>query len=68
VNAREVLSQLASTLPDDRVDQLLDYAHYLSLRDERTDWQEFGKSQLTKAYGDDEPEYTETDLQRTGKS
>jgi hypothetical protein len=68
VNAREAISQIASTLPDDRVNQLLDCALYLSLRDERTDWQAFRKLQLAKAYGDDEPEYTEADLPRKGKS
>jgi hypothetical protein len=68
VNAREAINQIASTLPDDRVDQLLDYARYLSMRDERTDWQKFGKLQLARAYGDAEPEYTEADLQRNSES
>lgn len=66
MNAREAISQIACELPDDRVEQLLDYARYLSSRDERAGWQEFGKAQLAKAYGDDEPEYTEADLRKSG--
>ena len=64
MNAREAISQIAGELPDDRVEQLLDYARYLSLRDERSTWQEFGKLQFAKVYGDDEPDHTEADLQR----
>ncbi|MDA1053396.1 MAG: hypothetical protein O3C40_23355 [Planctomycetota bacterium] len=66
MNAREAISQIACDLPDDRVEQLLDYARYLSSRDERFGWQVFGKLQLAKAYGDDEPEYTAADLQGKG--
>ena len=66
MNAREAIFQIADDLPDDRIEQLLDYARYLSFRDERADWQEFGKLQLAEAYGDDEPEYTEADLRRNG--
>ena len=40
----------------------LDYAWYLSFRDERSGWREFGKLQLAKVYSDDEPEYTEADF------
>lgn len=68
MNARETIAEIARALPDDRVGQLLDYARYLSWRDEYTAWQEFGKLQLAKAYGDDEPEYTSADLQRERSS
>ncbi len=62
MNTREAISQIADTLPDTRAQQLLDYARYLSLQDERADWQAFRRLQLAKAYADEEPEYTEADL------
>ncbi len=31
-------------------------------RQEREDWQRFGQSSFAKAYGPDEPEYTDADL------
>ena len=68
MNAREVIAEITGALPDSQVEQLLDYARYLSLQGERADWQAFGKLQIAKAYGDDEPEYTEADLRRNSQS
>jgi hypothetical protein len=64
VNARDAIADIAKALPDERIGQLLDYARFLSLQDECTEWQSFGQMQLAKAYGDEEPEYTEVDLLR----
>jgi hypothetical protein len=33
-----------------------------TLQEERQAWSQFGRSSLAKAYGADEPEYTEADL------
>lgn len=68
MNARDAISEITRTLPDARVKQLLDYARYLCLEVERADWKEFGKVHLAKAYGDDEPEYSEADLRRDSRS
>ena len=62
MNARDAIADIAKTLPDERIGQLLDYARFLSLQDECAEWQSFGQMQLAKAYSDDEPEYTEEDL------
>jgi len=35
---------------------------FLAAEDERDDWQSFGKAQLAKAYGTDEPDYSELNL------
>jgi len=64
MTAQESLAQILEELPDDRQAQLLDYARYLRLEAERQVWQEFGRAQLARAYGDDEPEYTEADLRK----
>jgi hypothetical protein len=36
-------------------------AQFLSARQEREEWRRFGARQLARAYGPDEPEYTEFD-------
>ena len=64
MTARDTLIQILEDLPDDRLDQLLDYARYLSLQEDRHGWQQFGRAQLAKAYADDEPEYTQADLRK----
>ena len=62
MTARDALDQILDRLPDERLDQLLDYATYLSWKDQFRVWQQFGRIQLANAYGDDEPEFTEADL------
>lgn len=61
---REAFNQLLDEMPDDRLDQLFDYARYLAIQDENDQWQRFGQIQFARAYGDDEPEYTLDDIQR----
>ena len=64
MTTRDALIQILDELSDERVVQLLDYARFLTWQEERRAWQEFGKSQFAKAYGDDEPDYSESDLQK----
>jgi len=64
VTAKDALAQIVAELPDDRLDQLLDYARYLTWHEERSMWQRFGRLQIAKAYVDDEPEYTEADVRK----
>jgi len=44
------------------VGEVLDFAKFLSAQEEREAWSAVGRKQLAKAYGDDEPEYTEADI------
>jgi hypothetical protein len=59
---RQLLTEMLAELPDERLDELLDFAKYLAWKDDRASWQQFGQSQFAKVYGEDEPEYTEDDL------
>ena len=59
---KELIDELLEKLPDERLRQLLDFARFLGWEEERADWQRFGQAQLSRAYGPDEPEYTEADL------
>ncbi len=42
MTTREALTQILDELPDDRLDQLLDYARYLGFHEQRCAWQQFG--------------------------
>jgi len=62
VTTKEVLEQILLELPENRLGEVLDFAKLLSVQGEREAWRQFGQSQLAKAYGNDEPDYTEADL------
>jgi hypothetical protein len=64
MTVQEQLSEVLQEMPEARVRQVLDFARFLSWEDEARAWREFGKTQLGKAYGDDEPEYTLADLKQ----
>ncbi|NUQ61795.1 MAG: hypothetical protein HUU20_04860 [Pirellulales bacterium] len=64
MTTRDALMHIVDELSDDRIVQLLDYARYLTWQEERRAWLDFGRSQLAKAYGDEEPDYSESDLQK----
>ncbi len=62
MNARAGLESLLEDLSEERLHQLLDFARFLAAEDEREEWRRFGEGQLARAYGPDEPDYTESDL------
>jgi hypothetical protein len=62
LTTKEVLEQILLELPENRLGEVLDFARFLSVQDESEAWKQFGQSQLAKAYGSDEPEYTDSDL------
>ena len=61
MSTREALEKLLESLPDDRLRELLDYAEFLRGH-ESTAWRQFGRGQLARAYGPNEPGYTAADL------
>jgi hypothetical protein len=62
MTAKQAIVQILETLPDERVAEVLNFAQSLSEAQEREAWQAFGRRQFVKAYGADEPEYTEADI------
>ncbi|MBU4271379.1 MAG: DUF2281 domain-containing protein [Planctomycetes bacterium] len=62
MTAREMLEQVLEDLPEDRLSEVLDFAKFVSAREEREAWRDFGRAQLARAYGNDEPDYTEADI------
>ena len=56
--AHEILAGLS----EDQLREVVDFARFLQARQEYEEWRQFGAQQLARAYGPDEPEYTEADL------
>jgi hypothetical protein len=54
---RERLEGILQDLPEHRVQEVLDFARFLRSQEDREAWQEFGRQQLARAYGEDEPDY-----------
>lgn len=62
MSARENLNKLLEQMPEERLREIADFAAFLNWQDEPGAWSRFGKTQLARAYGPDEPEYTRADL------
>jgi hypothetical protein len=57
-----LLEQILHGLPESRLQEVLDFARFLGLQEDREAWQGFGRRQLAHAYGDSEPEYSLDDI------
>ncbi len=62
MTSRERLDGVLQGLPEHRVQEVLDFAQFLSSQEDREAWQEFGRRQLARAYGEEEPEYGPQDI------
>ena len=62
MSVKETLEKVLGELPEDRLREVLHFAEFLTWREERDAWRHFGRAQLSRAYGPDEPEYTLADL------
>lgn len=62
MTTKDALVEVLEELPEDRLSEVLDFARFLTVREDRDAWSRFGRSSLARAYGSDEPEYTEADL------
>jgi hypothetical protein len=62
VTTKEALERILVELPENRLGEVVDFAKFLSAQGESDAWRQYGRSQLAKAYGCDELEYTEADI------
>jgi hypothetical protein len=62
MSVKKALDELLATFADEQLQEVLDFARLVNARQERQQWQRFGARQLARAYGPDEPGYTEADL------
>ena len=58
----QALDEILGSFPEEQVREVLDFARFLQLRQEQEQWRRFGAQSLARAYGPDEPEYTEADI------
>ena len=59
---KDLLEGILQSLPENRLQEVLDFARFLSLQEDREAWQNFGRRQLARAFGADEPEYGLDDI------
>ncbi len=62
MTSKDLLEGILQSLPENRLEEVLDFARFLSLQEERDTWQEYGRRQLARAFGEDEPEYGLDDI------
>jgi hypothetical protein len=62
MTSRQALEDVLQGLPESRVSEVLDFARFLSWQEEREAWRQFGRAQLARAYGSDEPDYYVEDV------
>ncbi len=67
MSAKETLQKVLENLSEERLREVLDFATFLSWQEEREAGRWFGQSQLARAYGPNEPEYSLADL-RSGSN
>jgi hypothetical protein len=59
---QRAIQELLEGLPEERVREVLDFTRFIAQSNDAAEWRTFGQRQLSRAYGDDEPEYSEADL------
>jgi hypothetical protein len=62
MSIKKTLDELLAMMPEEQLREVLDFTRFLHARQEQQEWRGFGTRQLARAYGSDEPEYTEADL------
>jgi tRNA A37 N6-isopentenylltransferase MiaA len=59
---RQRLDEVLKEMSEERLKQLLEYAEFLTERDEYEAWHEFGRRQLARLYEGEESDYTLADI------
>ena len=62
MSAKRALVELLERLPEERVQEILNFARSVSSTEEREEWAQFGREQFSRAYGENEPESTIGDI------
>jgi len=62
MTVQETLVHVVAALPEPRQREVLDFAEFLSSREEQAAWRQFGRAQFARAYGPNEPDYTSADV------
>jgi hypothetical protein len=62
MTSRDLWEGILQGLPENRLQEVLDFSRFLSLQEDREAWQEFGRRHFAHAFGDNEPEYGPDDI------
>jgi hypothetical protein len=62
MTSRDLLEGILQSLPENRLQEVLNFARFLSLQEDREAWREFGRRQFAHAFGEHEPEYSLDDI------
>jgi hypothetical protein len=65
---RQRLDEVLTEMSDERLKQILDYAEFLTERDEYEAWHAFGRSQLARLYEGEDSDYTLADIKKDLRS
>jgi hypothetical protein len=57
MSIQDALTNVLNTLPVERQMEVLDFAAFLSLKQEQQEWQQSGLQHFARCYGPDEPDY-----------
>ncbi len=61
------LEPIVDGLSEDRIRQLIDFARFLAMDQDRQESSRFGQEQLARAYDGNEPDYSDADLRPSRK-
>ena len=61
---RQRLDEVLTEMSEERLKQILEYAEFLTERDEYDAWHAFGRGQLARLYEGEESDYTLADIKK----
>jgi hypothetical protein len=59
---QQAIQQALEELPEERLREVLDFARFVGQARDEEQWRNHGRDQFARAYGPNEPEYSESDL------
>jgi len=64
VTTKDALARVLDRLDEDRLREVLDFARFVGAMEEQREWTNLALAGLARAYGPDEPDYTEADIKK----
>lgn len=62
MTTKDALARVLDRLDEERLREVLDFARFVGARDEQREWSDLALDGLARAWGPDEPDYTEADI------
>ncbi len=68
MTVRQKVDELLSGMSEEQQRIVLELARFLSAQSQQDEWRRAARDQFAKAYGDEEPEYTDADVKAESES